>query len=265
MIRAVRALPLLFLSLLLVSCGTEETGGGADTGTGSTADPAELDARARALGIAPELVYVTEAPGFAVAQQSVGVYGGDGFSAVYVSQESRAQLELFVDRGTLTAENCARTQVGQGSGKAVTCERDGDAWYREDGGRHEYAVPRDGHVATADCSGPGSRVTPITSRARPWWRTATTRPPAICPPSGSSPTSGTTSAPAPAERFAYSRPPTRPRTTEAEWARTTPLCGATPRARAEPSTPPSATLRKPTRTRTSAVTCWVESAGQAHF
>ncbi|WAU84264.1 hypothetical protein O1Q96_34020 [Streptomyces sp. Qhu-G9] len=161
MIRAVRVLPLplLLLSLLLVSCGTEKAGAGAGTGvessTGSVADPVELDARARALGIAPEHVYVTEAPGFAVARQSVGVYGGDGFFAAYVSQEARATFEMFVDRGTMTAENCPTVQVSQGSGGSataggsrdeVTCERDGDAWYRKAGSRHEYAVPRDGHV-----------------------------------------------------------------------------------------------------------------------
>lgn len=163
-VRAVRVLPLLLLPLLLVSCGTEEAGAGADTGstadtgtgkagadkgTGSSADPAdpdELAARAGALGIAPELVYVTEAPGFAVAEQSVGVLGGDGFHAAYFSQKTHAQLELYVDRGTLTAENCPKTQVGQGSDESVACERDGDAWYRKAGGRHEYAVPRDGHV-----------------------------------------------------------------------------------------------------------------------
>jgi hypothetical protein len=98
------------------------------------------------LGIAPEFVYVTEAPGFAVAQQSVGVFGGDGFHAAYFSQKTHAQFELFVDRGTLTAENCPKTQVGQGSGESVACERDGDAWYRKAGGQHEYALPRDGHV-----------------------------------------------------------------------------------------------------------------------
>ena len=140
MIRAARVLPLLLLPLLLVSCGTEEAGAGADTGaagadawtagtdkgTGSPADPAELAARARALGIAPEHVYVTGAPGFAVAQQSVGVSGATGSYRVLL-QKTHAQFELFVDRGTLTAENCPKTQVGQGSGEAVACERDGTA------------------------------------------------------------------------------------------------------------------------------------------
>ncbi|MFC8195664.1 hypothetical protein ACFUTV_09700 [Streptomyces sp. NPDC057298] len=163
MTRAVRVLPLplLLLPLLLVSCGTEKAGAekragaGVESSTGSVADPVELDARARVLGIAPEHVYVTGAPGFAVARQSVGVYGGDGFSAAYVSQEARATFEMLVDRGTMTAKNCPTVQVSQGSGGSVaaggprdevTCERDGDAWYRKAGGRHEYAVPRDGHV-----------------------------------------------------------------------------------------------------------------------
>ncbi|MEV0226111.1 hypothetical protein [Streptomyces sp. NPDC050704] len=154
MIRAARALPLLLLPLLLVSCGTEKAGAGAGSGTGTgtasgpegSADPAELAARARALGIAPEFVYVIEAPGFAVAQQSVGVYGGDGFSATYTSQETGAQIGLFVDRAELTAETCPKLPTGQGSSESVTCERDGKAWYRKGPNQHEYAVPRDGHV-----------------------------------------------------------------------------------------------------------------------
>ncbi|MGP4050697.1 hypothetical protein [Streptomyces sp. 2A115] len=173
MIRAARVLPLLLLPLLLVSCGTEKAGAGADSGAGAgsgagadsgtggaAVDPAELAARAQALGVAPELVYVTEVPGFTVAQQSVGVYGGDGFSAAYSSQEARSQFLLFVDRGTLTAESCPKEQVGEAAGDErsemgvppdgvwgkVTCERDGDAWYRKGPNQHEYAIPRDGHV-----------------------------------------------------------------------------------------------------------------------
>jgi hypothetical protein len=147
MIRVARVLPLLLLPLLLASCGSEKAGAGADSGTGSAADPAELAARAGALGVAPELVYATEVPGFTVAQQSVGVYGGDGFSAAYSSQETGTHFELFVDRGTLTAENCPKQPVGEVSGDdRATCERDGDAWYRKTGGHREYAIPRDGHV-----------------------------------------------------------------------------------------------------------------------
>ncbi|MDQ1035470.1 hypothetical protein QFZ75_001886 [Streptomyces sp. V3I8] len=153
MTRAVRALPLLLLPFLLVACGTQEarTGTGAATGTGSgtgsAADPAELASRAEALGVAPELVYVTRAPGFAVAGQSVGVFGDDGFHAAYFNRKTRAQVEMFVDRGTLTAKNCPAAQLGQGGPtQPATCERDGNLWYREAAGSHEYAVPRDGHV-----------------------------------------------------------------------------------------------------------------------
>ncbi|MBV7695851.1 hypothetical protein [Streptomyces sp. TRM70350] len=127
MMRSVRALPLaaLLMPVLLTGCGTEQA---------DAADPAELGSRAQALGIAPEHVYVTEADGFTLAQQSVGVYGGDGFSAVYVSQQTGAQIQLTVDRGTVNSANCSE------------CVRDGDAWFRGTGEQREYAVPKDGHV-----------------------------------------------------------------------------------------------------------------------
>ncbi|MFD7276440.1 hypothetical protein ACFV80_05155 [Streptomyces sp. NPDC059862] len=126
MMRSVRALPLaaLLIPVLLTGCGTEK----------EPADPAEIASRASALGIAPEHVYVTEADGFTLAQQSVGVHGGDGFSAVYVSQQAGAQIQLTVDRGTVNSANCP------------DCARDGDAWFRSAGEQREYAVPKDGHV-----------------------------------------------------------------------------------------------------------------------
>jgi hypothetical protein len=148
MTRAVRALPLLLLlPFLLVACGTEEARTGTGSGTGSAADPAELAARAGALGVAPDMVYVTEAPGFAVAEQSVGVFGDDGFHVAYFNRRTHAQLEMFVDRGTPAAKNCPTARPGRsGTTEKATCERDGDLWYRRAAGKHEYAVPRDGHV-----------------------------------------------------------------------------------------------------------------------
>ncbi|MCX4765753.1 hypothetical protein OG562_33210 [Streptomyces sp. NBC_01275] len=137
MIRTVRALPvLLLIPALLAGCGTEKSG----------ADPAELSSRAEALGIAPELVYTTEAPGYSLAQQSVGVYGDDGFSAVYFSQKNGAQLQLAVDRGSMTADTCPQEPVAGSSETAVVCTRDGDAYYRSAGERSEYAVPKNGFV-----------------------------------------------------------------------------------------------------------------------
>ncbi|WP_037671597.1 hypothetical protein [Streptomyces griseus] len=155
MIRAARTLlPTLILPALLAGCGTEK----ADTGTGGertngsteptdarTADPAELASRAQALGIAPEFVYVTEAAGYTLAQQSVGVYGDDGFSATYWSRKSGTQLQLSVDRGTLTADNCSKEPIADASSR-TTCVRDGDAWYRSNGQQKEYAIPKEGHV-----------------------------------------------------------------------------------------------------------------------
>ncbi|WP_413759426.1 hypothetical protein [Streptomyces sp. MMBL 11-3] len=151
MTRPIRTLPLLFLPFLLVACGTEKADAGAGTGTtsgtGAAADPAELASRAEALGVAPEMVYVTEAPGFTVAEQSVGVFGDDGFHAAYFNPKTHAQLEMFVDRDTRTAKGCPTAGSAQdGPARKATCERDGDLWYRDGADRHEYLVPRDGHV-----------------------------------------------------------------------------------------------------------------------
>ncbi|MER7179639.1 membrane lipoprotein [Streptomyces hyaluromycini] len=97
MIRAVRVLPpLLLAAALLTGCGTEKAGPGASGDSGAPADPAELASKAKALGIAPEMVYVTDAPGFTLAQQSVGVQGDDGFSASYADRTG-AVIHLYTD------------------------------------------------------------------------------------------------------------------------------------------------------------------------
>ncbi|MGW7047711.1 hypothetical protein ACWGDT_34500 [Streptomyces avermitilis] len=151
---------LLLLPVLLSACGTEKAGAGAGGADRADMSRAQLDARAAALGVAPELVYVTEAPGFTLAQQSVGVYGGDGFSSVYWSRKTGAQIQLSVDRGTMTAANCPKQPLGDASGERITCARDGDAWYRTAGGRQEYAVPEKGHVVrvSADANAVGRAV-----------------------------------------------------------------------------------------------------------
>lgn len=139
-------LPVALLPLLLTGCGTEKAVSVAREPLAPVPDRARLHARAEALGVAPGLVYVTESPGFTLARQSVGVYGGDGFSAAYWSRRNSAQLLLVVDRGTMTAGSCPEEPLGQGTGATVTCERDGDAWYRTSAGQHEYAVPHEDHV-----------------------------------------------------------------------------------------------------------------------
>ncbi|MCF2435180.1 hypothetical protein LV779_13470 [Streptomyces thinghirensis] len=117
MIRPTRVLPVLLLApLLLTACGSEKAdadpAAGPSASVTEAADQGELDARAQALGVAPELVYVTGAPGFTLAQQSVGVLGGDGFSATWVSHETGAHLRLSVDRGSITAAGCPEQPVG---------------------------------------------------------------------------------------------------------------------------------------------------------
>ncbi|MER5436158.1 hypothetical protein [Streptomyces sp. NPDC002588] len=134
MIRAARTLPtLLLLPVLLTACGDERPG--------AAADPTELASRSQALGIAPELVYTTDVPGYTLAQQSVGVYGDDGFSASYFSRERGTFFQLAVDRGTMTSGSCPDQPVAGTDGASTTCVRDGDTWYRTTDGMSEYAVP----------------------------------------------------------------------------------------------------------------------------
>ncbi|WP_327237170.1 hypothetical protein OG349_27690 [Streptomyces sp. NBC_01317] len=160
MTRSLRA-PLLLLALTLAlasaGCGTEKAGTADDGGkpdasadptaptTAPAADRAGLEARARYTQSAIELIRVTDVPGFAVAPQSVGVLGDDGFHSVYVTPQGGTRIELAVERGTLTASTCPGTPV-DGTREPVACEKDGSAWYRTSGQLHEYARPEAGHV-----------------------------------------------------------------------------------------------------------------------
>lgn len=139
MMRPARALlPLLLLPVLLTGCDGDRNGG---TAAGSAA----LDSAARGWGVEPELVYVTEVSGYTVFQASVGGYD-DEFVAAYRSEKGGTKFGLFVGSGTMTAESCPDQPLGEVSDKQVTCEHDGEAWYRKAGASHEYAVPDDGVV-----------------------------------------------------------------------------------------------------------------------
>ncbi|MEW2632101.1 hypothetical protein AB0903_10675 [Streptomyces sp. NPDC048389] len=129
------------VSVALVGCGTETAG--------SSADRAELEERARGAQVAIENVYVTEVPGFELAEQSVGVLGADGFSATYVKQGAGTQIRLGVDRGAMDAASCPKIPVGVGSGGTggtAECVKDGKSWYRTSGPQHEYAIEVDGRL-----------------------------------------------------------------------------------------------------------------------
>ncbi|MFJ8544793.1 hypothetical protein ACIRFH_22730 [Streptomyces sp. NPDC093586] len=148
--RRARVLPLLLLPpLLLTACGTQRAADGpaavAASAETASAPSEELENRAQALGIAPELVYVTRTPGLTLAQQSVGVLGDDGFSATYLTG-SGALVRLSVERGSMTEDSCRSLPAGDSTGGRAVCERDTEAWYRTGGGQHEYALPKNGHV-----------------------------------------------------------------------------------------------------------------------
>ncbi|WP_455360249.1 hypothetical protein [Streptomyces sp. SYSU K21746] len=168
--RALRRFPALLLPLALTfaltACGTEPSAGpsggppagpsaGASAGPSGrpSVDRAELEARARAMQSAPELIYVTEVPGYALAKQSVGVSGHDGFQSTYVSR-SGGMITLTVDRGTPAAAGCPQ------------CERDGELWYRSSSGTHEYARAVAGAEArhVVRLSADGARVDRATLR-----------------------------------------------------------------------------------------------------
>ncbi|MFH9569188.1 hypothetical protein [Streptomyces sp. NPDC017230] len=157
--RRARVLPLLLTPLLLTACGTGDPAEDpvavdatavADASASARADaaplaPDELEKRAKAMGALPELVYVTRIPGFTLAQQSVGVLGDDGFSAAY-TDGSGAVVHIMIERGSMTEETCRSQPVGDISGESTTCEPDAETFYRTGGGRHEYALPKNGHV-----------------------------------------------------------------------------------------------------------------------
>ncbi|MGW0835908.1 hypothetical protein [Streptomyces prunicolor] len=139
MMRPARALlPLFLLPVLLTGCGADKNGG-------TVADSADLDAAARTWGVDPELVYVTEVSGYTVFQASVGEYE-DEFVTAYRSEDRATKFGLFAGHDSLTAENCTKQPLGEVTDKPVTCDHDGDAWYRKAGESHEYAVPIDAVV-----------------------------------------------------------------------------------------------------------------------
>ncbi|WP_433360965.1 hypothetical protein [Streptosporangium sp. CA-115845] len=118
---------------LVVGCGSE-----------ASLSQNVLD-QVRRQGAAPELIYVLELPGYELAVLSAGVFGNDGFGAVYFSEGSLVQLR--VDRGTFSDARCADTPLMDADppGAPVRCERDEVGWYRSGGGRHEYTAVRADH------------------------------------------------------------------------------------------------------------------------
>lgn len=99
--------------------------------------------RLRALGVAPDLVYLVDLPGYEMAEQSMGGIGEEGFGVFYTSAGGR-QVELRVDRGTFGDDVCRSTPINLATppDALVLCVHDEVGWYRMAGDRHEYVALR---------------------------------------------------------------------------------------------------------------------------
>ncbi|MFJ2438129.1 hypothetical protein ACIOWM_33455 [Streptomyces anulatus] len=132
-------------------CGTEVASDTAAARSASAApapDRAELEARARAVQTVAEHVWVTEAPGYTLARQSVGVVGDDGFGSVYTTSGG-GQIQLRVERLPHADADCTDgPAAGSAQDPVVTCERDGGQWYRATESGHAYAQEQGDLVVT---------------------------------------------------------------------------------------------------------------------
>ncbi|MDX3506587.1 hypothetical protein PV689_32225 [Streptomyces sp. ATCC51928] len=161
-------LPLtLALALATTGCGTEPPpdtmAAGRSSSDGPAPDRAELEARASAAQLVTEHVWVTEAAGYALARQSVGVLGDDGFSSSYTAPDG-GTLRLSVERRPHAEADCTEgSAAASGQEPLVTCERDGEQWYRATESGHAYAWEQGELVVTV--SGPRDKPDRATLRS----------------------------------------------------------------------------------------------------
>ncbi|ACZ31804.1 hypothetical protein Xcel_2790 [Xylanimonas cellulosilytica DSM 15894] len=99
-----RAVPRLLAPAALASAALTLTACAGLTGGAANPSPASvaaIEAYTGSVGIAPDLVYVTDVDGFELATQSVGVMGDDGMSAWYIrtSDDGVATIMLTTRRG----------------------------------------------------------------------------------------------------------------------------------------------------------------------
>ncbi|WP_040910755.1 hypothetical protein [Wenjunlia vitaminophila] len=133
-----RALPLLLLPLAVAACGE---------GTSATgADRSALEARLQAMGVASDMVYLTEIPGYTLVPQSVTVTGDHGFGSSYVRSAGGGVIQLSVDERRSDPADCTQHGTPQAAGQEMTCERDGESWYRTTSTTHEYVREDSGRV-----------------------------------------------------------------------------------------------------------------------
>lgn len=122
------------------------TGCGSESGS-QAPSAAELGKRAQIAGVSRELVYVAALPGYTRAAGGMGPYGASGFQDVYTSPGG-GDVRLTVENGPMPPEGCAKLPIpaAEPSGARVICTRDGGAWYRRSGNRHEYALVKGGRL-----------------------------------------------------------------------------------------------------------------------
>jgi hypothetical protein len=132
-VRRASALLLLPVVVALSACGAESV------------DRSELEARARALGTELEMVYVTDIPGYSLAPQSVGAIGDHGYGGSY-TKPGGGMIQLQVDERRSDPADCAKPAGSQAPSEKVTCERDGESWYRATKTAHEYVREDGGRV-----------------------------------------------------------------------------------------------------------------------
>ncbi|WP_424533160.1 hypothetical protein ACOZ38_22505 [Sphaerisporangium viridialbum] len=115
-------------------------------GAGVTLSRAQLD-DLRSEGVAPDMVYLVDLPGYELAEQSMSVYNEEGFQTYYFSAEGR-QVWFGVDRGTFSDAICAAKPLHDAEPLIPpdSCEYDEAGWYRTSGRQHEYAAVDEGHV-----------------------------------------------------------------------------------------------------------------------
>lgn len=97
-----------YVPVLLAPCVVLALGACASLRNGPPADTEAIAERVAFVGIAPELVRITEVDGFDLVTQAVGVYGDDGMSAVW----SRVDAD-GVDLVTLTTSRPSDPPLGE--------------------------------------------------------------------------------------------------------------------------------------------------------
>ncbi|UZN03699.1 hypothetical protein [Cellulomonas sp. S1-8] len=133
-----RHVVLVASAVLLLGACAGLRGGAASTGP--LEPPPDLADRLAFVGIAPDLVYVTDVEGFDLATQSVGVSGDEGMSAAYVGAAGMVMLTTSRD-ATPGVAPCADLADAAGPSVQCTGERDG-AYVLLDGDGVEPAVLR---------------------------------------------------------------------------------------------------------------------------